>query len=179
MAQMHGAVLHEIGMSPDTDNSDIIGCFEQAELQRSARTALSRLQTCVDTACARVITSLSSLDSTCWSDWLAACSAASSELFNITSTLFSNSKTLALAPPQILAAGIIGRCRALIEQVQQPHNPSISVLVSRNHTQHYHMSLTHASSAAVSLARLTLQLSMPLTVSMPLFLMLLWRLSAV
>ena len=119
MAQMHGAVLHEIGMSPDTDNSDIIGCFEQAELQRSSRTALSRLQTCVDTACARVITSLSTLDSTCWSDWLAACSAASSELFNITSTLFSNSKTLALAPPQILAAGIIGRCRALIEQVQQ------------------------------------------------------------
>jgi midasin len=121
MAQMHGAVLHEIGMSPDTDNSDIIGCFEQAELQRSARTALQRLQTCADTACARVITCLSSIDSSCWSDWLAAAAAASSELFNITSTLFSSSsKALALTPPQILAAGIIGRCRTLIEQVHCP-----------------------------------------------------------
>ncbi len=119
MAQMHGAVLHEIGMSTDTDNSDIIGCFEQAELQRSVRAALSRLQTCVDTACAKVISSLSSLDSSCWSDWLAACAAASSELFNITSTLFSNSKSLALSPPEMLAAGIIGRCRAVIDQVHK------------------------------------------------------------
>jgi midasin len=117
MAQLHGAVLHEIGMSTDTDNSDIIGCFEQAELQRSVRTALSRVQTCVDTACAKVISSLSSLESTCWGDWLSACASASTDIFNITSTLFSNSKSLALSPPEMLAAGIIGRCRAVIEQV--------------------------------------------------------------
>lgn len=117
MAQMHGAVLHEIGMSPDTDNSDIIGCFEQAELQRSATSVLARVQCCVDTACAKVVSSLPSIDSASWSDWLGACAAASSELFNIRSTLFANSKTLVLTPPQIIAAGIINRFSALIDQV--------------------------------------------------------------
>ena len=118
MAQMHGAVLHEIGMSPDTDNSDIIGCFEQAELQRSVRTTLARVQTCVDTACSAVISALSSFDSSCWSDWLAACASASSEIFNISSTVFSGSKSLALTPQQMLAAGVIARCTALVDQVR-------------------------------------------------------------
>jgi midasin len=118
MAQMHGAVLHEIGMSPDTDNSDIIGCFEQAELQRSVRTTLARVQSCVDTACSGVISALSSFDSSCWSDWLAACASASSEIFNISSTVFSGSKSLALTPQQMLAAGVIGRCSALVDQVR-------------------------------------------------------------
>jgi hypothetical protein len=116
---MHGAVLHEIGMSPDTDNSDIIGCFEQAELQRSARTTLSRLQTCVNSTCSKVVSALPSLEPSCWSGWLAACATISSELFNVATTMFSNSSSLALTSQQLLAAGIIGRCQALIDQVQQ------------------------------------------------------------
>lgn len=169
MAQMHGAVLHEIGMSPDTDNSDIIGCFEQAELQRSATSTLARVQSCVETACAQVVSSLPSIDAAGCCDWLAACSAASSELFNIKSTLFANSKSLSLTPPQIIAAGIINRFSALIDQVQH-QSPFFMHFIAL-----HCIADTMQFSAAVWLLKPTLLLPTPPAPSTPFCLMLPWK----